>query len=226
VLEPFEPLRETLLREGVAPVHVQRYLRELSEHVSDLVGEELEAGRNLKEASAVARARLGRDETLADAMLAQPALRSWTGRAPWATLLVGPILLLMAAWLLPFLSVALMGLHPGLNGRPIPPNWFVPVGETVLDLVQVSAPLLITSGVALLGARQRSRVIWPLLGCLAVAYFGGGLVWGAHWPAAGARPGDMSLSFRWGHSLIMGTLSLAAGTALYCEALGRRLVTA
>jgi hypothetical protein len=37
VSRPFENLRERLLRAGVAPRHVQRYLRELSDHYEDVV---------------------------------------------------------------------------------------------------------------------------------------------------------------------------------------------
>jgi hypothetical protein len=186
-------------------------VRELSEHVCDLVGEELEDGKPADEAQVAARLRLGADDALAGAMLAEPSLRSWTGRAPWATLLIGPILLLAMTWFVAILSL-----------RPLPLSWNAPVGGTVLDMVQVAAPLLIASGVALLGARQRSRLIWPMLGCAAVAYFGGGLVWSAHWTVPGARGGYLAVSFHWGHSLVMGSLSLAIAAAVYRKALARR----
>ena len=55
-------LRERLLRAGVAPRHVRRYLTELHEHWSDLVAEEQRSGRSRTEAEAVALARLGRVE--------------------------------------------------------------------------------------------------------------------------------------------------------------------
>ena len=175
----------------MAPVHVRRYLRELSEHFSDLVGEERKAGRSPDEARAAARARLGADEALAEAMLAQPALRSWTGRAPWATLVIGPFLLLVLAWIVPALLAVLVMWHrstfsiPGLR----PPAWLPPVDEALFNLVQFGGPLLIGCGIALLGARQRSRVIWPLLGCVVIAFFGDSLHWAAHWPTAvSARP--------------------------------------
>jgi hypothetical protein len=212
---PFEPLGETLLRGGVAPAHVRRYVRELSDHVCDIVGEELKGGNPADEAQVAARARLGADDALAGAMLAQPSLRSWTGRAPWATLLIGPILLLALTW-----SVAILCLWP------LPLIWKARVGGTVLDLAQGAAPLLIASGVALLGARQRSRLIWPLLGFAVVAYFGGGLVWSAHWRVAGVPGGYLAVSFGWGHSLIMGSFSLAVAAALYRKALGWRLAGA
>jgi len=43
--KPFDELRERLLRGGVAPRHVRRYLRELGDHLSDLKVDESSAGR-------------------------------------------------------------------------------------------------------------------------------------------------------------------------------------
>jgi len=51
-------LRERLLRAGVAPRHVRRYMTELHEHWSDLTAEEERAGRNRADAEAHALARL------------------------------------------------------------------------------------------------------------------------------------------------------------------------
>ena len=227
--EPFEPLRETLLRAGLAPAHVRRYVRELSEHVTDLVGEELTAGRSLAEARAAARARLGADEALTGAMLAQPALRSWTGRAPWATLVVGPILLLALAWILACLGIAVLFGVSGANGFAQPPAWLAPAGAALLDLVQVGGPLLIGSGVALLGARQRSRLFWPLLGCVVVAFLGGSLHWHALWPVAGSSARGLSIGFgdfQWSRTLAIGALSLAVASAVYGMARGRTATAA
>ena len=236
--EPFEPLRETLLRAGVAPGHVRRYLRELSEHLADLVSDELEAGKTPAEAEAAARSRLGADESLAEAMLAQPALRSWTARAPWATLVVGPILLLVLAWIVATLGVILLvasaahALHHRLAW--LPPEWTARIGTALLDLVQVGGPLLIAAWVALLAARQRSRLIWPLLGCVVVAVFGASLIWNASWPMAGSPGFAFSMGLRglaprnggafsfavWSQSLAMAALSLAVATAVYWRARG------
>ena len=234
--QSFEPIRETLLRAGVAPVHVRRYLRELSEHYADLVGEEQAAGRSPEEARAIARERLGGDEALADAMLAQPGMRSWTARAPWATLVVGPFLLLILAWLAPaMLALLVMWQKHFQHPLPLPPAWLPPVDEALFNLVQFGGPLLIASGIALLGARQRSRMIWPLLGCALIAFFGDSLHWVAHWPTAvphDPRSHDMSFSmgFRghhhdrggdsfsladWSPSLPLIVFSLAAAAAVY-----------
>jgi hypothetical protein len=251
--EPFESLRETLLRAGVAPGHVRRCVRELSEHFCDLVGEGLKSGENLAEARIAARARLGDDETLADAVLAQPSLRSWTGRAPWATLVLGPILLLGLVWVPPLLACILLSGAPfHLSGTPLPPGWrspqpsawLRPVTETLLYLAQFGGPLLIASWVALLGARQRSRLLWPLLGCAVVALLGASLVWKAYWPAVDPRDSlgrisfSLSLGLRgrpglrgvsvsdWSHGLPLVAFNLAVAAAVYWVARGRRLASA
>jgi hypothetical protein len=214
--EPFELLRERLLRSGVAPVHVRGFVHELSDHFADIVDEQLRAGRSLDAARAAARSRLGSDEALAEAMLAEPALRSWTGRAPWATLVIGPAVLLFLAWIVPLLLIALrVGWMPGETGQPLAPAWMPVIGGAVLNLVQNAGPLLIGAGVAMLGAHQRSRLIWPMLGCVVVAFFGAGLAWRAHWPVAGSRQGDLAVCFHWSHSLSLGSLSLAVAAAAY-----------
>jgi len=255
---PFDPLRDKLLRAGVAPVHVRRYLSELSEHFCDLVEEEIDAGCSAPEAQAAARARLGGEEALADAMLAEPSLRSWTGRAPWATLVVGPFLLLILAWALMCVGIILLVGWPAdpnnLDPRPVwlPPEWLPrtwqqPIGTALLDLVQVGGPLLIGSWVALLAARQRSPLAWPLLGCVVVALFGASLLWIVHWPAIDPRDPlhrisfSVSLGFRgdsvidhhhafsvavWSQGLCTSALNLAVAAAAYGIARWRTLTTA
>jgi hypothetical protein len=250
--EPFESLGETLLRAGVAPAHVGRYLRELSEHAADLAEEEMEAGRAPDEAMAAARERLGTDAALAEAMLAEPALRSWTGRAPFATLVVGPVLLLILAWLLAVLGIVLLiGNHAPARPTWLPPPWLPlqsvsRIGAALLDLVQFAAPLMIAAWAALLGARQRSRPIWPLLGCSAVALIGASFVWVARWPALDPHDPLHRISFGfglglrgaplhkgapfdlaiWSQGLPLVAISLATAVAVYCIARGWRPETA
>jgi hypothetical protein len=60
----FHELRERLLRAGVAPRHVRRYLGELTDHFADLTAEEQRAGGSLSEAQSAALARLGKTEDL------------------------------------------------------------------------------------------------------------------------------------------------------------------
>ena len=72
--EPFEPMGETLLRGGVAPVHVRRYRRELSDHLGDLVVEALTTGHSPAEAKAGARS--GRSWAASPSASSAPA---WSG---------------------------------------------------------------------------------------------------------------------------------------------------
>ena len=88
----FEGLRERLLRAGVAPRHVRRYLRELREHYDDVLQDELTKNADLVAAREAAWARLGTDESLAQSMLGRPELRSTAARFPALFFGVGPVL--------------------------------------------------------------------------------------------------------------------------------------
>jgi hypothetical protein len=168
-------LRERLLRAGVAPRHVRRYLTELREHWADLTAEEQRAGRNRVEAEALALARLGRVEDLAGTMIERPELRSWTSRAPWAVLGAGPVLVLVAGW-----GMALLILWSGwtwfLRGSQTP---FVPLHGFPIAyfgvgrMLYYTAPLLAGWGTIVLATRQRVQAVWPvILGLLVVALLG------------------------------------------------------
>src|SRR5215468_1513067 len=87
----FRDLEERLLRKGVSPRHVRRYVAELRDHLADLRAEEERAGRQGREAEAAAVARLGSEGDLADAVLGRPELRSFTARAPWAVFGAGAL---------------------------------------------------------------------------------------------------------------------------------------
>lgn len=69
--KPFDELRKRLLRAGVAPRHVRRYLAELADHLGDLTNEELHAGRGRADADSAALVRLGTMEELAQAMISR-----------------------------------------------------------------------------------------------------------------------------------------------------------
>jgi hypothetical protein len=61
MVKPFNELRERLLRAGVAPRHVRRYLKELADHLADLTAEEERAGRSGADAESAALARARQD---------------------------------------------------------------------------------------------------------------------------------------------------------------------
>src|ERR1700730_16744198 len=94
----FSELRERLLRAGVAPRHVRRYLTELADHLADMRAEEERAGRSPADAESAALIRLGGMEDLAKAMMEQRQFQSWCARAPWATFGLAPLFLLAGAY--------------------------------------------------------------------------------------------------------------------------------
>src|SRR5437764_12268683 len=88
----FEALGETLLRAGIGPGRVRRYLRELDDHLAELTARECAAGYGPAEAAARARSLLGSDEELAQSWLSNPRLKSFTARAPWLVFGLTPLL--------------------------------------------------------------------------------------------------------------------------------------
>jgi hypothetical protein len=194
----FRELRERLLRAGVAPRHVRRYLTELREHWADLTAEEMRAGRSRSEAEAAALVRLGQVEDLARTMIARRELRSWTARAPWMVLGAGPVLALVAGW-----GLALLILWTGwtwfLQGAPNP---FVPVHGFAIAYFSIGrmlyygAPLLAGWGVVLLAGRQRVRRVWPVMaGAVLVALMGATGAVDVRTPTVPGHAGDVGIRF-------------------------------
>jgi hypothetical protein len=84
-------LRERLLRAGVAPRHVRRYLTELADHLADLRREEESTGLSRAEAEAAALARLGTMDDLANAMIPERPGPSSPSRPPCLWPQPGPL---------------------------------------------------------------------------------------------------------------------------------------
>jgi hypothetical protein len=172
-------LRDRLLRAGIAPRHIRRYLTELHDHLTDLRAEEnltsLPTAESQAQTEAAALARLGSIDTLADAMTRQPHLRSFSARAPWAAFALAPLAALAAAW-----AVALFILWLGWNVfLPYSLTPFVRIqGVEILvfgsgRLIYFAAPILTGWAIALTAARQRLNPLWPALGILLVSLLGG-----------------------------------------------------
>lgn len=171
-------LRDRLLRAGVAPRHVQRYLGELSDHLADLTSEEERPGRSRADAESAALIRLGTFDDLAKAIMEKPQLQSWSARAPWAVFGLAPLAVLAAAW---FAALFLLwsGWQMFLPGSDTP---FVPVDGFFANIYFQAdrafffgAPILIGWGIGVVAVRQRLRITWPLAG-LALTALGGGLI--------------------------------------------------
>lgn len=177
MVKPFSELRERLLKSGVAPRHVRRYLAELSEHLADLQAEEMAVGRNRTDAESAALLRLGTIDELAKAMIDQRQLQAWSARAPWVIFALAPVVLLSMAWF-----VALFILWSGWQ-------MFLPEAETPFGgglhygfvniyfqlgrMIYFNAPFVIGWAIGLIAIRQRSKSVWPAIGLVLLAYLGG-----------------------------------------------------
>jgi len=170
--KPFHELHERLLRAGVAPRHVRRYLAELSDHLADLIAEEQLAGHNRADAESAALLRLGSSDDLARAMIGQHQFQAWSARAPWATFGLGPLALLVAAYFL-----ACLILWSGWQiFLPLSRTPFVRIdGIAVLFFgvgrsIYFAAPILVGWVIVLIAARQRLKLLWPIAGLVPIAF--------------------------------------------------------
>ena len=187
----FESLQENLLKGGVAPRHVRRYLAELSEHLDDLTAQQREAGFDGDDAVIRARAKLGSDAELAGAMLEQKQFRSLTARAPWAVFgLLPPIAGIVAAFALiaPLALIARVGRMTSPGGLHSP-MWFQHLASAVTMLGNLALPPLLATTFILLAVRQRIASAWPLLAVVLLALLD--LQFQAQFPPAGHRGGSL-----------------------------------
>jgi hypothetical protein len=176
----FHELRERLLRAGVAPRHVRRYLTELADHLADLTEEEECTGRSPADAESAALVRLGGVEDLAKAMVEKHQFQSWSARAPWVIFGLAPLFLLAVAYvvagfyLLVGWKIFLPGADTPFGGGPHGPiygleNIYFQAGK----FYYFGAPVLVGWGIGLIAARQRIKAVWPAVGLALIAWMGG-----------------------------------------------------
>lgn len=164
---PFDNLAETLLRGGIAPRHVRRYLAELREHLEDLTAQQCEAGHAPEDAAVRARARLGSDDELAAAMLEQKQFRSLAARAPWVVFILLPPFAAIAIGMLFIGTLVLMGKHYGFPGHgPLPPQWFQNFATHVVAISNLAVVPLSAALFVAIAARQRLKLVWPFAATL------------------------------------------------------------
>jgi hypothetical protein len=177
----FHELRERLLRAGVAPRHVRRYLTELADHLADLRAEEERTGRSRVDAESAALLRLGGMDDLAKAMIEQRQFQSWCVRAPWAMFGLGPVFLLGLVWCAALFvlwsgwQIFLPGADTPFGSRPGAHRIFevANIYFQVDRLIYFAAPILVGWGIGLIAARQRFNAVWPTVGLVLIALMGG-----------------------------------------------------
>ncbi len=152
--QQLESLGERLLRSGIAPRHVRRYLRELKDHYNDAMQEELGKGADRATAEESAAKRLGEADHLVASALARPELLSWSRRWPWAVYGFGPLIIFPAAFVATIL--AMVGLM-----RIVSPGTEHPLPEPLLEILKAFRffglyvlPVIAASGFALLARRR------------------------------------------------------------------------
>ena len=182
MLQPcFNRLSERLLSGGIAPRHVHRYMRELSDHFDDLVREEKANGATRELAETRALSRLGTEDNLTEAMLSRPELKSLTACFPWAVFGLGPIALLalsvfgavyLEIWLLNHTGPVFRLFHimgPSLASARIATKVY-----TIYNtLIVFGGPLLFAWLLYWVGSRQRMPANWIMLGVVLVSVLGG-----------------------------------------------------
>jgi hypothetical protein len=161
----FEELRERLLRAGIAPSRVHRYMRELREHYEDLYRAGRIQGLKPSAADLAARAKLGSDDALAESMLAQPELRNIAARYPALVFGAAPFLFWIAFETLAMLALQRVGMSYDDELRAqVPLDRAVRFVELYsLAFVRV-LPVLVSAGVFWSALRSRSGAHWPIVG--------------------------------------------------------------
>lgn len=185
-----EDVSESLLRAGIAPRHVKRYVRELSDHFEDLLREEIANGIPATDAEMAARRRLGSNEVLAGAMLKRSELLSITARFPALVFGTCPVLTLIGLIFFgvvfekQFLTAHLALTHwlnPAAGPLIAPPNW-LKVSFYSLDwAINYAAPLVIAAAMYVLGRRQRMAMHWIMIGGVIICIVGGCHYVGVRW---------------------------------------------
>lgn len=180
----FESLRERLLRAGVAPRHVRRYLGELEDHYQDALRAELARGSDPAAASDAAWGRLGTEESLARSVLERPELRSKAGRFPVLVFGVGPALLWLAA---PIAIISGLLTVPQAMPQLKVDATFIDAYQTLCFSYTRVLPVLLGATVLTLAASRRLPALWPLIGAGAVDLLAGTLT-------VYAFPGQLGIS--------------------------------
>lgn len=165
--DAFASLHEQLLRAGVRPKTVRRYIAELRDHLDDLTLELEADGLAADEARQHALARLGGIDALALPMISDRRFHSLAGRVPWAVFLMGPPLAFVA-----FMAMGASALVCVAKLEPLP-MWFDSFHEAMQFLVVIACPVLTMWVFMFLAARQRCRPVWPFASTtLSVAFAG------------------------------------------------------
>ncbi|KAA9356138.1 MULTISPECIES: hypothetical protein [Ochrobactrum] len=160
---PFDGLREELLLAGIKSSYVKRYLHELTQHFLDVRDQLERQGQSRILAEKIAFQRMGEPRHLAQAMIAQPKLRSLVASYPKTALVLAPLALLHLAILV--LCLAAVSL-----GRVAEPAAAPQIGRMVTFLCNIGLPMLLGWIAVFLSLRQRLQAFWTVVGLAFLAF--------------------------------------------------------
>lgn len=166
--QQFDSLSEKLLRSGIAPRYVRRYLRELRDHYDDAIQEELRKGVGQVAAEESATKRLGEPDHLVESALARPELLSWSRRWPWVVYILAPLLLFPVAFVA--MILVMVGLTPSTElSYPAP---LLEVLKAIRLLNLYALPVITASGFALLARRRGVSRGWAWASITLITFVG------------------------------------------------------
>ncbi len=209
-MQPFENVREQLLKAGIAAGHVNRYVMELREHLADLTAKERGNGADAGQAAARARTLMGSDAQLVQAMLDRSPPRALSVKAPWAVFgllpVVGLFLIIMVT------AMGMMRLTVPVRAQlpaDMPGGYQALIAAVSLFTSYALGPLAAAVCITI-ALRQRLTSAWVWTGLVLIALFCG--LFGFYAPSAPGMPYHMAaLVYESGHNVnVAGTLALIA----------------
>jgi hypothetical protein len=202
----FDALAQTLLRGGIAPRHVRRYINELSDHYDDLLDAARRSGQSPQDAERHALAQLGTPEDLAKAMLSRDDLKTLSARYPKSFFGAGPLLTLIVSLLgtgFLLVAVALLGqaMFGAKTSADLTPEQLVSMQQLqpMFDALAWAAKFILPVALGWLFLRhaiqQHAELRWVVVGVVAIAVVGGGADVAALLPAAPGVKGELKFGF-------------------------------
>lgn len=172
-MQPFENVREQLLKAGIAASHVNRYVVELREHLSDLTNRERANGADAREAANRACTMMGSDAQLVQAMLDRSPPRALSVKAPWAVFGLLPVVSIIAvSWLVAMIMMRLLLPVHATVPADMPSGYQALIAAVTILTGYLVGPLLAALCIAT-ALRQRLSSAWVWAGLVLIALVSG-----------------------------------------------------
>lgn len=189
----FDALRGDLARRGLPRAYVERFLRELEDHVQDVFQEQEESMRmEALEMEMAVEQRLGGCEELAEQAVAKYRRANFAGRHPVWTFVVAPLPAAILAWVLYLVLGSLVigalvwALGGGMEGlerleseQPAAAVW---AARSFYNLSAFVPPAVVVLVWCRLARRSGRGWAWALASCLLIATIAGLFVWQLRFP--------------------------------------------